>query len=112
MQAFSKAFDNICHHGYLNGVIKFHSYNYALIDRGLFDFYQNLATVVFPKFWWHLSNLSNTKCSSLGPTRKLIKAKESQVFLQILMLKRMHNPHSLVWWFVIQAMAYYGWGVG
>ena len=74
--------------------------------------YVELAEEVFPKLWVHICNLRNVKGNRTDAAKALEQGKRRQVLLQILMLRRMRNQQSLLWWSMIQAVAYYGWGVG
>ena len=59
-----------------------------------------------------MCNLRNVQGDRSKAAKKRVQAKKSQVLLQIISLQRMRNPKSLVYWSLIQAVAYYSWGVG
>jgi len=93
-------------------VVKFRDHNKPIIESECFDVYVEATEWCFPQLWAHMSNLRNVQGNRTKYANKLVQSKKRQVLLQILALRRMRNPKSLVYWSLIQAIAYYGWGVG
>ena len=59
-----------------------------------------------------MSNLRNVKGQSRKRDKERVTEKSWQILLRIFALTRMRNHQTLKWWSLVQAVAYYGWGVG
>ena len=82
------------------------------MDKQDFNNFVELAPTVIPNLWKHMCNLRNLKGDYHTKDKDRMEGKKRQVLLQIFALKRMRNQRSLKWWSLVQAVAYYGWGVG
>ena len=76
------------------------------------DIYVDLANTVFPRLWRHLCSLRNISGNRNSYEKANRTKKKRLVLVQLLLLRRMRNTKLLKWWSVIQAVGYYGWGVG
>ena len=87
-------------------------HNQGIIPMSMFDGYIDLADHASPRLWKHLCNICNVTGNRHVENSQLQPLKKRQALLQIFVLKRMRNPNALMWWSMVQAIAYYGWGVG
>ena len=110
-ESFFNCFDNMCKNAFESKVVKFADHNKPIIERECFDVYVEAAEWCFPQWWAHMSNLRNVQGNRTKYANKLVQSKKRQVLLQILALRRMRYPTSLVYWSLIQTIEYYGWGV-
>ena len=109
---FFSLFDDLCRHRFLHAIVGFNDHCTSLVDLQDFDHVVALSPSVIPNLWKHLSNLRSVKGKYTKRDRERLPQKNRQVLLQIFALKRMRNQRCLKWWSLVQAVAYYVWGVG
>ena len=110
--AFFAVFDSYCRRRFFKIITGLNDHNHSLIPPEIFEHYVQLCERFLPRLFGHLSNLRNVRGSYRASDKKLVAGKRRQVFMQILILKRMRDRRALKWWSLIQAVSYYGWGVG
>ena len=111
-EMFFKVFDQCCKLAFFKAILTLQCHNQSIIDLPTFDVFLEKAPQCFPQLWDHMSNLRNVKGQQSKQDNKHILNRKRQTLLQIFSLRRMRNPRKLVWWALIQAVAFYGWGVG
>ena len=102
----------MCKIAFRSKIFNFNDHNKSIVDRECIDVYVDATEWCLPRLWKHMCHLRNVNGNRSKVQQKRVKAKKRQVLLQILVLRRMQNPKSLLYWSLIQSIAYYGWGVG
>ena len=109
---FFNVFDICCKLAFFKAILELQNHNESIISMNTFDFFVGLAPKCLPKLWEHMCNLRNVAGNRTSQGKGSIHQRKRQTLLQILALRRMRNPRMLVWWSLIQSVAFYGWGVG
>jgi len=93
-------------------MVNMNDHNQGIIPLSMFGGFVDLAEHAFPRLWKYLCNTRNITGNGHMENSQLRPVEKQQVLLQIFALKRTRNPKALKWWSMIQAIAFYGWGVG
>ena len=93
--------------------------NQPLIPMKCFDSYivenNGLPSIIeqcAPRLWRHMCNLRNVLGNRKLADKKNVIPRMRQAFCKILAMRRQRNAHQLVWWSMVWAISFYGWGVG
>lgn len=70
-----------------------------------------LVEQLMPRLWANLCSVRNIEGNGKVEDKKRVLSRKREVLVQLLSLRRLHNPHQLVWWSVLWSIAFYGWGV-
>ena len=71
-----------------------------------------LVEQLMPRLWANLCSVRNVEGNGKVEDKKRVLSRKREVLVQLLSLRRLRNPHQLVWWSVLWSIAFYGWGVG
>ena len=109
---FYDDFNDLCKKAFTRCVSEYNDYTQPIISVCSFnDFFKKIPSIV-PSQWAHLCGLRGIDVTSNKYKFDVDCPKLRQIFFQILLLKRMINPQKLVFWAMIQTVAYLSWGVG
>ena len=116
---FFTVFDYMCRRQLYDTVVHCRDTNQPIIDMDCFDAFIEgcdgqpaMVEQFMPRLWEHMCNLRNVYGNRSKADKKNVLPRKREVFVQILLLRRMRNKSKLKWWAMVQAIAFYSWGVG